>query len=246
MLTRATRGFVAAIAFTPWLPGCASGCGASSTARDPVDGATVREEVLPTPFASGFRPVGLDAGRDADLVSPRPRMWPAGQLRAEPMVGGAPLPVAFTFELAPGHRGVSLEWDFGDGHFLVGGAVHRHTYRYPGTYRVEVTATNEWGRASAHAEIVVETEAFEVRIDADVDAGSAPLSVRFDVQMFAPIPGPLRYEWDFGDGHRSKESAPRHTYRVPGDYIASLTVTSPSGQVGRDAFEINVESRLRR
>lgn len=39
----------------------------------------------------------------------------------------------------------------------------------------------------------------------------------------------ISYEWDFGDGARSTERDPHHTYTAPGTYTITLTVTSAAG-----------------
>jgi len=59
---------------------------------------------------------------------------------------------------------------------------------------------------------------------ADPTLGEVPLKVRFadlsngDIQV---------WEWDFGDGGRSTEPYPEHTYTAPGKYTVSLRVVGP-------------------
>jgi PKD repeat protein len=59
---------------------------------------------------------------------------------------------------------------------------------------------------------------------ADPTLGEVPLEVRFadlsngDIQV---------WEWDFGDGGRSTEPHPEHTYTAPGKYTVSLRVVGP-------------------
>ncbi|HEU0001840.1 MAG TPA: PKD domain-containing protein, partial [Ktedonobacteraceae bacterium] len=40
----------------------------------------------------------------------------------------------------------------------------------------------------------------------------------------------LAYNWDFGDGTSASSVAVEHTYKTPGNYILTLTVTSPGGK----------------
>lgn len=49
-----------------------------------------------------------------------------------------------------------------------------------------------------------------------------PAEVSFRAMM--PIQ-PLHYQWDFGDGNSSQQSAPDHTYTRPGRYEVSTTLT---------------------
>ena len=59
---------------------------------------------------------------------------------------------------------------------------------------------------------------------ADPTLGEVPLKVRFadlsngDIQV---------WDWDFGDGGRSTEPYPEHTYTAPGKYTVSLRVVGP-------------------
>jgi len=53
--------------------------------------------------------------------------------------------------------------------------------------------------------------------------------------------GYLIYSWDFGDGGRSSEEAPIHTYQKPGNYIVSLTVKEKeTGKIRNDRLEIEI------
>jgi PKD repeat protein len=55
----------------------------------------------------------------------------------------------------------------------------------------------------------------------DASAGAAPLQVRFtDTSAGAPD----SWDWDFGDGAKSTEQNPTHSYTASGTYTASLTV----------------------
>ena len=61
---------------------------------------------------------------------------------------------------------------------------------------------------------------------ANVTSGDAPLTVRF---MDESIGDPTSWEWDFGDGGNSTEKNPEYTYRIPGTYTVSLTVSNDAG-----------------
>ena len=70
----------------------------------------------------------------------------------------------------------------------------------------------------------------EARITASVTEGTPPLDVKFTNT------GGGRVRWDFGDGATSEESNPTHTFRQPGLYAVTLTVTDSEGLSSR-AFE---------
>jgi cytochrome c len=75
-----------------------------------------------------------------------------------------------------------------------------------------------------------------VEVAADRTSGPAPLTVNFDPAGTSdPDGGELTYAWDFdGDGtvDSTEEGPVTHTYDVPGQYTASLSVTDPTGLTG--------------
>jgi cytochrome c len=75
---------------------------------------------------------------------------------------------------------------------------------------------------------------------ADPTSGSAPLAVRFSATGVDPQNSPLTYSWDFGDGKRSFERSPQHTYTEPGTYTATVSAADRDGNVGTDEVEITV------
>lgn len=99
---------------------------------------------------------------------------------------------------------------------------------------------------TAPAEEEEEEEDYEldVFVDAEPDEGPPPLEVHFTTDIDEEEEkegGPLKYEWDFGDGAKSKEKNPVHTYTKVGDYTATLTVTNAKGEKGTDEIDIFVE-----
>ena len=56
-------------------------------------------------------------------------------------------------------------------------------------------------------------------------SGKAPLVVSFDGSDSSDDGGITNWLWDFGDGSSGSGTATNHTYTVPGDYTATLTVT---------------------
>ena len=62
-----------------------------------------------------------------------------------------------------------------------------------------------------------------------------PLTVAFS----SGRSGGVAYEWDFGDGSRSHEPNPTHTYTAPGRYTATLTVRYADGERAVARTEVN-------
>ena len=61
--------------------------------------------------------------------------------------------------------------------------------------------------------------------------GTAPLTIDFYVGL-ANTPGPLLYEWNFGDGAESflpAEPYMLHVYQNPGTYMCELALVTPQG-----------------
>jgi hypothetical protein len=65
----------------------------------------------------------------------------------------------------------------------------------------------------------------DVNFTADRQSGVTPLTVTF---TDASSPGGTDWRWDFGDGDTGVGTPVSHTYRSPGTYDVSLTVTYPS------------------
>lgn len=51
---------------------------------------------------------------------------------------------------------------------------------------------------------------------------------------------PYTWLWDFGDEQTSEEQNPDHIYTLPGEYIATLTVTDKEGYFGEDTAIVTI------
>jgi PKD repeat protein len=65
--------------------------------------------------------------------------------------------------------------------------------------------------------------------------------VRFSSAGSDPDGDRLSYEWDFGDGAGAFGRNATHTYRQPGTYEATVTVTDARGATGTDQVTVTVE-----
>lgn len=55
--------------------------------------------------------------------------------------------------------------------------------------------------------------------------------------------GDYTYDWDFGDGTKSTEKNPKHTYNSVGNYTVTLTVEDELGNVGNDTTKITITEK---
>lgn len=120
-------------------------------------------------------------------------------------------------------RPTSWSWDFGDGVESTE-ANPTHTYLSPGAYDVILSVSNDIGSDQDTQRVTI--------LPAQVTAGFA-WSPAF------PEPGQLlqfrnttrgaatSFEWEFGDGATSTETAPSHSYADQGDYLVRLQASGP-------------------
>jgi PKD repeat protein len=106
-----------------------------------------------------------------------------------------------------------FRWDFGDG------STSReenpnHLYALPGDYPVKFTASKPGSEDSTN-QIVSVSDTFEASFETDVQG----LTVVFRDTSEG---NPSSWRWDFGDGQRSSEQNPTHTYRREGSYVVEL------------------------
>jgi PKD repeat protein len=82
----------------------------------------------------------------------------------------------------------------------------------------------------------------DVIAEAEPDEGAPPLKVQFTASVEEDEGGPWKFEWDFGDGQKSNEQNPSHTYQKVGEYTATLTVVDQKSNKGTDEIDIFVET----
>jgi PKD repeat protein len=82
----------------------------------------------------------------------------------------------------------------------------------------------------------------DVIAEAEPDEGAPPLKVQFTASVEEETGGPFTFGWDFGDGQKSTEQNPAHTYAKIGEYTATLTVKNQKGNTGTDEIDIFVET----
>lgn len=171
---------------------------------------------------------------------------PIAAVAATPRDGDAPLSVAFDSTGSSDTDGtiVAFAWDFGDGTNSTQ-ANPSHTYNTAGNFTATLTVTDDDG-ASASASVSISVTAAPNNAPTAVAAaspltGDSPLTVNFDSSGSADSDGTIAtYAWVFGDGARSTQRNPSHTYNNAGNYTAVLTVTDDRGATDTASVDITV------
>ena len=52
-----------------------------------------------------------------------------------------------------------------------------------------------------------------------------------------------KVRWEFGDGKQSRDEEVGYTYKKPGDYLATLTITDNAGRETTGTFPISIQNR---
>ncbi len=179
---------------------------------------------------------------------------PVASFGVHPRRGAAPLHVAFTNQSTdPDGHVTRFGWTFGDGS---GSAKEHptHTYTTPGEFVVTLVVTDDQGLASPLRREKIRVDRSRPsggdpsppggeppadgnrppRADFRVSlrGGAAPLNVAFTNRSSDPDGDAITVSWDFGDGRRSTEQNPVHTYTSPGRFVATLMATDAHGTPG--------------
>ena len=150
---------------------------------------------------------------------------PVAQFDAHYAFSTIPTKVTFV-DNSLGSTPMSYQWDFGDG-ASSNDQNPSHNYIQRGTYTVSLTVKNAYGSSTAIKNNFI-TIGIAPRADfsAGPTTGDSPLSVKFNDQSYGQV---TLWSWDFGDGTRSSEQNPVHTYFNGGVYNVILTVSNAFG-----------------
>ena len=138
-----------------------------------------------------------------------------------------PLPLAVQFTDASTGQISAWNWDFGDGN--VDSAQNPvHTYHTAGNFPVTLTVSGPEGVDTKREDhyIHVYTSTLRANFSASPLEGIVPLVVQFADSSSGDITFRM---WNFGDSTMSTMNEPLHSYRSPGIYTVSLTVSGPEG-----------------
>jgi gliding motility-associated-like protein len=154
---------------------------------------------------------------------------------------------------APGTKGRSYTWDFGDGVVKTGSdSTMVHPFSAAGVYAPSLIVTDAQGcNISA-------TMANKIVIDSlHIDIGAIPSACTISNISFQPTvislaadraQQTLNYHWEFGTGlatDTSNQKSPLFTYLQPGNYSVRFRVASPSGCVKETTKTVVVDEKIK-
>lgn len=140
------------------------------------------------------------------------------------------------------------EWDFGDGE-TANGVSASHSYSKPGTYRVSLSV-----KAAGIAEQCQSVTTHHVIQINDAPIADAGEDRVVEVNQALTLSGAASsdpdgglsiYHWDFGDGTTAGGIETTHTWREPGLYDVTLTVTDNtdlSNNTAKDRIRVEVKA----
>ncbi|MBU1018802.1 MAG: PKD domain-containing protein [Patescibacteria group bacterium] len=163
-------------------------------------------------------------------------------LSASPVAGEVPMTVEFDASGSsyPDGEIVAYEWDFGDGVTdYLGGAEIEYEYDDIGTFTATVTVVaSDGAEDSSSLNITVRPVELTACFEANVEQGPAPLIVTFNPTCSRG--SAQNYFWDFGDGAKSFDRRPTHTFDEAGEYTVQLEVEDVTGVSDSYEGEITV------
>ena len=97
-----------------------------------------------------------------------------------------------------------------------------HVYNYIGKYTISLIVSDGFTYDTSYKVITVIND-IKIDFEADIKNGDIPLNVKF---LNYTEGDNLNYSWDFGDGQKSIEHNPSHTYSQYGVWNVSLTTSN--------------------
>ena len=200
----------------------------NSTEKDPVHTFTATTNSTYTITLTASNSAGSSSKSAVVLVNVTPPATPpVANFNSNTTSGFSPLPVRFT-DTSTGSRPLAYQWEFGDGsvNSTEANPVHTFTTGSNQTFIVTLTVLNSVGSGSTSSSIVVNTtpptQTFLADFAVSPVNGTAPLTVEC---IDKSIGNPTRFMYDFGDSPNVIGPNPVHTYRLPGTYNITLSIT---------------------
>ena len=138
--------------------------------------------------------------------------------------GYSPLSISFT-DLSTGSPS-AWKWNFGDNSSEDTLQSPIHIYTNPGLYNVSLTifrgADEDYVMKNSY---ILVKQAVQADFTVDTTSGFAPLTVNFKDNSIGD-PGPISWDWIFGDGLTGKGNHIAHTYTSAGVYDVILIVNN--------------------
>lgn len=186
---------------------------------------------------------GLTANASAQVavVLPPPTALSAA-IEASPTSGTMPLTVSFISSGTGGVPPYGYHWDFGDG--ATSNAPNTvHIYVTGGDFPVSLLINDGTGVNAVSNVVVIHVTPAAVNLVVTTPHDFVATTSGFQVTFTASVTGgtpPYSYQWEFGDGTRSEEASPSHTYATAGAYSVSVTAIDAKGQSATHVFTLNV------
>jgi len=171
---------------------------------------------------------------------------PVAKATANKTKGEVPLKVVFDGGKSTDDNAVKKYlWDFKDGSSTSKSKRPTHTFTKEGTYKVELTVTDEKSLTDTTSiTIVVEKASNKAPVavaKANVKSGDAPLEVTFSGKNSSDDKEIVSYSWDLGSyGVVSKEN-PKQIFEDAGSYKVILTVQDAEGLKHSNSITITVK-----
>jgi len=151
---------------------------------------------------------------------------PVAQFEAYYAFATVPTKVMFV-DSSLGSTPMTYQWDFGDGSTSTE-QNPTHMYISRGLYTVTLTVKNAYGMSTAIKKDYISIGmAPRADFSGSPTTGTTPVAVKFMDLSKGQV---ATWLWDFGDGLRSTEQNPAHTYWTNGVYNVILTVSNEFGQ----------------
>lgn len=117
-------------------------------------------------------------------------------------------------------------WNMGDGSSELTGKSVEYTYKKDGSFTIELTVVD--GDKTVKTSKVVSVSATNALPSASFEYKVTANTVNFTNLSSDSDGDDLTYEWDFGDGNKSTDASPSHTYEFDGtskEFAVKLTVS---------------------
>lgn len=173
--------------------------------------------------------------------------------------GKAPFEVSFLGSSSKAKKDIrKWNWTFGDGN-RSGNKNPTHTFKNAGTYNVKFEVIDNNGKTAN--QIITITATGESTSGSENDngdsnsgensglkatgtsstiSGKAPLNITFSGNSSVNKSNIVKWNWTFGDGDRSGNKNPNHTFTKAGNYDVILTVIDKNGKSATDKMTIKV------
>ncbi len=135
----------------------------------------------------------------------------------------------------------SWYWDFGDGQSSTL-QYPSHNYLVAGNYTATLTVTNSNNCVATVSKPVNVLVAPTADFTFSEPNCQGDTTYFINLSSFAGGNGNASYAWNFGDGGSSSLVNPSHYYAVAGDYVVSLTITTPTNCIGSTQKIVHIGS----